>query len=150
MLKVGDKAPDFKLNDGNGRSVKLSDLRGRMVVIYFYPKDDTPGCTREACNLRDGYKVLGKSAVVLGISMDSEDIHKKFSEKYGLPFQLLADVKGGVCKKYGVYVQKNMYGRKYWGIKRTTFVIDRTGKIKHIFGKVDVDNHADEIMEYVD
>ncbi len=144
MLKPGDNAPDFSLKDSAGKTVKLADFKGKKVVLYFYPKDDTPGCTSEACNLCDNFSKL-KSLAVLGISMDSSDSHKKFSEKYSLPFPLLSDPKGAVCKKYGVYAQKNMYGRKYWGIQRTTFIIEN-GKIKHIFEKVNVSDHANEIL----
>ncbi|MFA4819606.1 MAG: thioredoxin-dependent thiol peroxidase [Candidatus Aenigmatarchaeota archaeon] len=144
MLKPGDKAPNFSLKNSAGKTVKLSDFKGKKVVLYFYPKDDTPGCTAEACNLRDNFPKL-KSLVVLGISMDSSESHKNFSEKYSLPFSLLFDPKGVICKKYGVYGQKNIYGRKYEGIKRTTFIIE-DGKIKHVFEKVDVSNHANEIL----
>ncbi|HLC67567.1 MAG TPA: thioredoxin-dependent thiol peroxidase [archaeon] len=145
MLKEGDKAPDFTLNDGDGKKVKLSGFKGKKIVLYFYPKDDTEGCTKEACNLRDNMVKL-KNMVILGVSLDDEDSHKKFAEKYSLPFRLLADTDKAVSKKYGIYVQKNMYGNKYWGIKRTTFIIEN-GVIKKIFGKVDVSNHADQIKE---
>ena len=110
MLKIGDKAPQFSLKDSDGNMVKLSNFFDKRVLLYFYPRDDTPGCTKEACNLRDNYKLLSKNFVVLGISMDTPASHKKFSEKYLLPFTLLADTTGDVCRKYGVYVQKNMYG----------------------------------------
>ena len=144
MLKQGDKAPAFSLKNQNDEIVKLSNFLGRKVLLYFYPRDDTPGCTAEACNLRDNFPKL-KDLVVLGISMDSAESHKKFAEKYSLPFNLLAD-SVEVCKKYGVYVQKNMYGRKYWGIKRTTFIVEN-GRINHIFDKVEVGDHADQIMK---
>ena len=144
MLKVGDKAPTFLLKDGKGNAVKLSNLKGR-VLLYFYPRDNTPGCTTEACNLRDNFSKL-KSIAILGVSMDSEESHKKFSEKFSLPFPLLADITGDVCRKYGVYVQKNMYGHKYWGIKRTSFLI-KDGKIVNIFDKVEVGNHAQQVLE---
>ena len=144
MLKTGDKAPNFSLKDGDGNLVKLSDLKNKKVLLYFYPRDDTPGCTKEACNLRDNFSKL-KSLVVLGISMDTPESHRKFSDKYSLPFRLLADG-GEVCKKYFVYVKKNMYGRKYWGIKRTSFLIEN-GRIKHIFEKVDVSNHAEQVLK---
>ena len=144
MLKAGDKAPDFALNDGDGNKVKLSDFSGK-VVLYFYPKDDTAGCTKEACNLRDNISKL-KNTVILGVSLDDEESHKNFAEKYSLPFRLLADTEKTVSKKYGVYVQKNMYGNKYMGIKRTTFIIE-DGKIKKIIDKVDVSNHAEQIKE---
>jgi len=140
------KAPDFLLNDGNGNAVRLSDFKGKKVILYFYPKDDTPGCTKEACNLRDNFSKL-KNFVILGISSDGEASHKKFSEKYSLPFTLLADTDKKVSKMYGVYVQKNMYGRKYMGIKRTTFIIDEKGDIEKIIEKVDVSDHAGQILQ---
>lgn len=145
MLKVGDKAPSFSLKDGEGNTVKLSDFDG-SVLLYFYPRDNTTGCTAEACNLRDNFSKLKNKITVLGVSMDSEESHRKFAEKYSLPFPLLADVTGEVCKKYGVYVQKNMYGRKYWGIKRTSFLI-KDDKIEKIFDKVEVGNHAQQVLE---
>lgn len=145
-LNQCDKAPNFALNDQTGKTVKLSDFRGKKVILYFYPKDDTPGCTREACNLRDNHKELKKKFIVLGVSMDPQESHRKFTDKYGLPFPLLADTKGEICRKYGVYIQKNMYGRKYWGIKRTTFMIDENGKIERIISNVDVDGHAEQIL----
>lgn len=144
-LRTGDKAPDFALNDGDGKRVKLSDFLGKKVILYFYPKDDTPGCTKEACSLRDNFSKL-KNIVILGVSLDNEESHKKFAEKYSLPFRLLADTDKKVAEKYGVYVQKNMYGNKYMGIKRTTFIIEN-GTIKKIFDKVDVSNHAEQIMK---
>ena len=144
-LKTGDRAPLFSLKDTNGKTVKLLDFKGKKVILYFYPKDDTSGCTKEACNLRDNFSKL-KNFVILGVSMDSSESHKKFADKYSFPFTLLADVGGDTCRKYGVYVQKNMYGRKYWGIQRTTFLIDENGKIKNIFKKVDVSNHAEQVL----
>ena len=147
MLKPGDNAPQFILKDSDGNVVKLSNFNDKKVVLYFYPRDDTTGCTKEACNLRDNFPKL-KNLVILGVSMDTEESHKKFTEKYSLPFSLLADITGEICKKYGVHVQKNMYGRKYWGIKRTTFLIEN-GKIKHIFDKVDVGKHAEQILEKI-
>ena len=147
MLKPGDKAPTFSLKNQDGETIKLSDFLGKRVLLYFYPRDDTPGCTSEACNLRDNHGTLSRNLVVLGISMDTtQSPHKKFADKYKLPFPLLSD-SGEVCKKYGVYVQKNMYGKKYWGIKRTSFIIDENGKIAKIFDKVDVDNHAEQVMD---
>lgn len=143
-MKLGDNAPNFALNDSDGNTIKLSDFKGKTVLLYFYPKDDTPGCTKEACNLRDNFSKLKSKFVVLGVSMDSPESHKKFAEKYSLPFPLLSD-NGNVCKKYGVYVQKNMYGHKYWGIKRTSFLI-KDGKIKNIINKVEVGNHSEQIM----
>lgn len=147
-LKVGDKAPEFKLADGSENQVKLSDFKGKKVVLYFYPKDDTPGCTKEACNFRDNLGALKKlNAEVLGISNDDEVSHKKFAEKYNLPFRLLADVDKKVSKEYGVYELKNMYGKEYYGIIRSTFVIDENGKIQKIFYKVNPEEHISEIME---
>lgn len=144
MPKEGDKAPSFELKDGNGNTVKLSDFKDKTVLLYFYPRDDTPGCTAEACNLRDNFSRL-KNIAVLGVSMDTPESHKKFSDKYNLPFPLLAD-DGTICKKYGVYVQKNMYGKKYWGIKRTSFLI-KNGKIAKVFDKVEVSNHAEQVLK---
>ncbi|HLC77362.1 MAG TPA: thioredoxin-dependent thiol peroxidase [archaeon] len=143
MLKEGDKASSFSLKDADGNTIKLP-AKGK-VLLYFYPRDDTPGCTTEACNLRDNFSKL-KKIKILGVSMDTVESHKKFAEKYALPFPLLADTTGEVCKKYGVYVQKNMYGRKYMGIKRTSFLINN-GKIEKIFDKVEVSNHAQQVLE---
>jgi peroxiredoxin Q/BCP len=146
-LRVGDKAPEFSLPDQDGNSVALKSLRGRQVVLYFYPKDDTPGCTTEACGFRDSLGPIKKAgAVVLGVSLDSGASHQRFIAKYGLPFSLLSDEDAGVSKAYGVYKQKNMYGKKYWGIERTTFVIDPAGKLKAVFNKVKVDGHLDEVL----
>lgn len=148
MVEEGKKAPDFILPDQNGKKVKLSDLKGKYVVLYFYPKDDTPGCTKEACNFRDSFPKFDKTdAVILGISPDSVASHKKFAEKYKLPFQLLADEDKKVVEKYGVWKEKSMYGKKYMGVERTTFIIDPEGKIKKIFPKVKVDNHHKEVLE---
>jgi peroxiredoxin Q/BCP len=147
-LKVGDKAPSFKLKNQDAKSVSLSGLKGKSVVLYFYPKDDTSGCTKEACNFRDEFPKFGKmKAEIIGISTDLVESHKKFAEKYNLPFNLLSDEKKEVVEKYGVWKEKNMYGKKYMGIERTTFVIDSSGKISKIFPKVKVDEHNQEIME---
>ena len=147
-LKTGDKAPDFTVPDQDGNPVKLSALRGKKVVLYFYPKDMTPGCTAEACNLRDNYKTLLKKGYeVLGVSTDSEKSHKKFIEKEKLPFRLLADTEKTIHDAYGTWVEKSMYGRKYMGTARTTFVIDETGRIEDIIEKVDTKNHADQIYK---
>ena len=147
-LKIGDNAPDFELADQNGSNVKLSDFKGKKIVLYFYPKDDTPGCTKEACDLRDNLSILNKkNAVVLGISNDDEASHKKFAEKYNLPFRLLADAGKKVSQEYRVYELKNMYGREYYGITRSTFVIDENGKIQRIYYKVNPEKHIQEIME---
>ena len=146
-LKVGDKAPEFSLPDQDGRKVTLKDLKGRQVVLYFYPKDDTPGCTKEACSFRDSLGPIKKAgAVVLGVSLDDGSSHQRFIAKYGLPFSLLSDEDTAVSKAYGVYKQKNMYGKKYWGIERTTFVIDPAGKLKAVFNRVKVDGHLDEVL----
>jgi len=148
VLKVGDKAPTFKLKNQDGKTISLSDLKGQPVVLYFYPKDDTSGCTKEACNFRDEFPKFGKmKAEIIGISADSVESHKKFAEKYKLPFNLLSDEKKDSIEKYGVWQEKSMYGRKYMGIVRTTFIIDSSGKISKIFPKVKVDNHNSEVME---
>jgi len=147
-LKVGQKAPDFTVMDDKGEKVKLADLKGKKVVLYFYPKDDTPGCTKEACAFRDGIDRIKKSgAVVLGVSADSVESHKKFKNKFDLNFPLLADTEKKMIEAYGVWKEKSMYGKKYMGIERTTFVIDENGKIAHIFPKVKVDQHYDEVLE---
>lgn len=147
-LKVGDKAPAFKLKNQNGETISLSDLKGKPVVLYFYPKDDTPGCTKEACNFRDEFPKFGKlKAEIVGISVDSVESHKKFADKYKLPFNLIADEKKEIVEKYGVWKEKNMYGKKYMGIERTTFIIDADGKINKIFPKVKVDDHNKEVMD---
>lgn len=146
-LKVGQKAPDFKVNDQDGNLVSLSQFRGKKVVLYFYPKDQTPGCTVEACNLRDNYKVLQKKGYeILGVSTDSEKSHQKFIEKQQLPFSLLADTEKAIHEKYGTWVEKSMYGRKYMGTARVTFVIDEKGVIEEIIEKVDTKNHASQIL----
>lgn len=146
-LKVGDKAPDFSLPTGGGEVLALKDFRGKKVVLYFYPKDNTSGCTKEACSFRDNMGPLKKKgAVVLGVSADSVDSHRKFAEKFDLPFPLLSDEKKEMLKSYGVWKQKSMYGKKYYGIERTTFIIDEKGKIAQIFPKVKVDGHTEEIL----
>ena len=148
MLEAGDKAPDFTAKNQDGTKIKLSDFKGKKIVLYFYPKDDTPGCTKQACSLRDDFPKLKKNNIeVLGVSIDDEKSHQKFIEKYDLPFTLIADTDKKVVNKYGVYGEKNMYGRKYMGTKRTTFLIDEDGKIKKIFKRVKVAEHADEVLE---
>lgn len=148
MLEAGKKAPDFTAKDQDGNKVKLSNFKGKKVVLYFYPKDDTPGCTKQACSLRDGFPKLKKNNIeVLGVSIDTEESHQKFIEKYDLPFTLIADTDKKVVNKYDVYGEKNMYGRKYMGTKRTTFLIDEDGKIVKIFKRVKVAEHADEVLE---
>lgn len=146
-LSVGSKAPDFKTKDQDGNPVTLSDFKGKKVVLYFYPKDMTPGCTAEACSLRDNYKALQKSGYeVLGISTDNEKLHKKFIEKEKLPFRLLADEDKSVHAKFGTWVEKSMYGRKYMGTARVTFLIDENGIISEVIEKVDTKNHASQIL----
>lgn len=146
-LDVGTKAPDFSLPDQDGSMVSLKSLKGKQVVLYFYPKDDTSGCTKEACDFRDSLAPIKKTgAVVLGVSMDGKGSHQKFIAKYGLPFALLSDEEAVTSKVYGVYKEKSMYGRKYWGIERSTFVIDATGRLKGLFRKVKVPGHVDEVL----
>jgi peroxiredoxin Q/BCP len=146
-LTVGDKAPEFALPNEAGETVKLKDFKGRQVVLYFYPKDDTPGCTKEACSFRDSLEPIKKAgAVVLGVSLDGRESHQKFIAKHRLPFPLLSDEDATVSKAYGVYKQKNMYGKKFWGVERSTFVIDPAGRVKAIFRKVKVDGHVDEVL----
>lgn len=148
MLKIGDKAPDFTVNDQDGEPVKLSQLRGKKVVLYFYPRDMTPGCTAEACNLRDNYKSMVKKGYeILGVSTDSEKSHRKFIEKERLPFRLLADTEKSIHNAYGTWIEKSMYGRKYMGTARITFIIDEKGFIEDIIEKVDTKNHVDQILE---
>ena len=147
-LKVGEKAPDFSTNDQDGKLVKLSTLRGKKVVLYFYPKDMTPGCTAEACNLRDNYQYLIKQGYeVLGVSTDSEKSHQKFITREKLPFRLLADTDKTLHEAYGAWVEKSMYGRKYMGTARVTFIIGESGVIDDIIEKVDTRNHTDQILK---
>lgn len=148
MLKEGDAALDFTAKDESGGEVKLSNLRGQKVVLYFYPKDDTPGCTKEACSLRDSHDELREKNIrVLGVSTDEEKSHQKFISKYDLPFTLLADTDKNIVNLYGVYGEKSMYGKKYMGVLRKTFLIDEQGKIKKIFDKVNVSEHAAEVLK---
>ena len=150
LLEVGDPAPDFKTADQDGERISLKDLRGRKVVLYFYPKDDTPGCTKEACSFRDGFSKFRKRKIeVLGVSADDEKSHKKFAEKYDLPFRLLADTDKEIVRNYGVWGEKSLYGRKFMGINRVTYVIDEKGKIAGVWPKVKPDGHADEILEAI-
>jgi peroxiredoxin Q/BCP len=148
-LKVGDAAPDFRLPSTEGREIALKEFRGKKnVVLYFYPKDDTPGCTKEACSFRDEQtKFDKKDAVILGVSFDDLESHKKFAGKYKLPFPLLSDADKKIAEAYGVYKEKSMYGRTYMGIERSTFLIDKDGKIAQIYRKVKVDGHSDEILK---
>ncbi|MEI7812066.1 MAG: thioredoxin-dependent thiol peroxidase [Ignavibacteria bacterium] len=148
MLKEGDTAPVFTLKDGNGKEVTLGDFKGKDVVLYFYPKDNTSGCTKEACDFRDMMPDFDKlNTVVLGLSADSEKSHSVFASKYNLPFTLLSDTEKEVIKQYGVWKEKTMYGKKYMGIERTTFIIDKDGTIKKIFHKVKVTGHVEEILK---
>lgn len=147
-LKAGDKAPEFSVNDQNGNPVNLSDFKGKKVVMYFYPKDNTPGCTAESCNLRDNYDALQAAGYeVLGVSTDSEKSHQKFIEKQSLPFTLLADTEKQIHEKYGTWVEKSMYGRKYMGTARTTFLIDENGVIEEIIEKVKTKDHTAQILK---
>ena len=146
-LEVGDKAPDFTLPTDGGGKVSLSKLKGKKVVLYFYPKDDTSGCTAEACGFRDIFPNFRKlDATVIGISRDSVASHDKFKKKYELPFMLASDEEGKVCEKYGVWVQKTLYGRKYMGIERSTFLINEKGVIENVWRKVKVAGHVDEVL----
>ena len=147
MPKEGDLAPDFRLPADDGKTYALKDLRGRKVVLYFYPKDDTPGCTKEACSFRDNLsRVQSKGAIVLGVSKDDLASHAKFREKYSLSFPLLSDPEGKVLTAYGVWKEKNLYGKTFMGIERTTFVIDERGRIQKVFPRVKVDGHVDEVL----
>ncbi|MFN3951051.1 MAG: thioredoxin-dependent thiol peroxidase [Thermaurantimonas sp.] len=147
-LKVGDKMPDFSGNDQNGNTVNSSDLIGRKLIVYFYPKDDTPGCTAEACSLRDSYEELtSKGFTVIGVSADSEKSHQKFIDKYNLPFTLISDPERKVIEAFGVWGKKKFMGKEYDGIHRETFVIDENGTIIKVITKVDTKNHARQILE---
>lgn len=150
-LKEGDKAPDFAVRDAQGNTVRLKDLRGKKVVLYFYPKDDTPGCTKEACAFRDSFgKFKRRGIEVFGVSLDSEKSHQKFAQKYDLPFRLLADTERNVSESYGTYGEKKFMGRTYMGNHRITFLIDEKGKIKKIFSKVKPEDHAEEVLSAFD
>ncbi len=149
-MQVNDKAPAIHTTDENGKEVALKDYLGKTVVLFFYPKADTPGCTKEACGFRDtNSKILKTGAVLLGISGDTADAQKKFQGKFDLPFTLLADPDKKIADKFGVLKEKNMYGRKVMGIARTTFIIGPDGKIKHIFNNVKPEGHAEEVLEYL-
>jgi peroxiredoxin Q/BCP len=150
MLNEGDKAPSFNMPTNKGENVSLSKLKGEKIVLYFYPRDDTPGCTKEACGFRDDlskYKRAG--AVVIGVSRDSVESHEKFVKKFNLNFMLASDKEGDVCEKYDAWRMKNMYGKEYMGIGRSTFLIDTKGKINKIWPKVKVDGHVDEVLKAV-
>ena len=147
MVKVRDKAPNFKLPTGDGKVLSLKDVKGKKVVLYFYPKDNTSGCTKEACSFQDHLAAIKKKgAVVIGVSADSVSSHAKFAAKYDLSFSLLSDESKEAINAYGVWKEKSMYGRKYFGIERTTFVIDEAGIIRYIFPKVKVNGHFEEVL----
>ncbi len=148
MLEVGKKAPAFSLPDQDGKEVALSSFKGKPVVLYFYPRDETPGCTQEACDFRDAYSALKKAgAVLLGVSPDDSKSHGKFAAKHRLPFPLLADTDHRVAEAFGAWAEKSMYGRKYMGLVRSTFLIDRTGTLARVWPKVKVRGHVDEVRE---
>lgn len=150
MLAEKTKAPDFELLDENGVSHRLADYKGTPVVLYFYPKDDTPGCTTEACSFRDDYSAYSEAKVtIVGISTDSVKSHKKFKEKYNLPFSLLADTDHQVCEKYGVWAEKKMMGKKFFGILRTTYLIDKNGNIAKVFEGVKPTEHSQEVLQAI-
>ena len=147
QLKEGATAPAFSGKDQDGKTIRLSDYKGKKVILYFYPKDDTPGCTAEACNLRDNYQgLLSKGFAIIGVSPDDEISHAKFRTKYTLPFSLIADHDASIIKAYGAWGEKKMYGRSSMGVLRTTYVIDEQGKIKKVFTKVDTQNHTQQIL----
>jgi thioredoxin-dependent peroxiredoxin len=151
MLSVGEKAPQLRLKDEQGRAVELADFRGRKVVLYFYPRDLTPGCTKEACAFQEDLAEFEKrNAAVLGVSTDDVRSHQRFREKYNLQFPLLTDADHKTAESYGVWQEKNMYGRKVWGIKRSTFIIDEQGRIRHIFNKVSPAEHSREVLDALD
>lgn len=150
-LKVGDKAPAFSLKNTEGKTVKLSDYKGKKVVLYFYPKDNTPGCTKEACGFRDDFAQLKKRGVeVVGVSGDDQNSHQKFTEKFSLPFTLLSDPTHEMMEKYGAWGEKNLYGKKSMGVLRTTYIIDEEGKIAHMFKKVKTDTHSQDVLKVID
>jgi peroxiredoxin Q/BCP len=149
-LKAGDKAPAFTAQDQQGNTVKLSNYKGKKVVLYFYPKDDTPGCTKEACNFRDNYSLLKKKGIeVIGISTDSVKSHGKFVEKYELPFNLVADEEKQIVEAYGVWGEKKFMGKTYMGTNRVTFIIDEKGVIEHVITKVDTTNSTEQVLELI-
>ncbi|EDM35865.1 bacterioferritin comigratory protein [Pedobacter sp. BAL39] len=150
-LTEGQQAPDFNVADQDGNEVTLSQFKGKKVILYFYPKDNTPGCTAEACDFRDNYQgLMAKGIVVLGVSVDDEQSHQKFAAKHSLPFTLLADTDKKIVEAYGVWGEKNMYGKKYMGTNRTTFVIDEEGNIAHIIKKVDSKNPTAQVLELLE
>jgi thioredoxin-dependent peroxiredoxin len=148
VVKEGNPAPDFTLTSDSGEQVSLESLRGQPVVLYFYPKDDTPGCTAQACGMRDNYDAFGeRGAVVLGISPDDESSHARFKQKYGLPFTLLADPDHSVAEQFGVWGERKLYGKTYMGVERSTFVIDPEGNVARVMRRVKPDTHADQVLE---
>lgn len=150
MIETGNQAPSFSLPDQTGETIHLENLKGKWVVLYFYPKDDTSGCTAEACSFRDNMGVLkSEDVAVLGVSPDDVKSHKKFADKYQLNFPLLADTDHSVCEAYGVWQEKSMYGKKYWGVARTTFIIDGDGVVRKVFEKVKPESHADEVLQAI-
>ena len=150
-MEEGDKAPDFSVKTDTGKEMRLSGLKGRKIILYFYPKDDTPGCVKEACSFRDDIRLLAsKGAVVIGVSPDSVESHRKFKKKYDLNFSLLSDTDKGLCNMYGVWKKKNFMGKEFMGVERTTFVIDENGLIKKIFLKANPVDHSKEILEFLD
>ncbi len=151
MPQPGQPAPDFEGATQTGETIRLSDYRGQKVALYFYPKDDTPGCTKQACNLRDNHQALLDAGIaVLGVSADDEASHERFAEKYALPFPLVADPDRAILERYGVWGERTLYGRKFLGIKRTTFLIDEDGTIRHVFKRPKVDAHTEEILQRLD
>lgn len=150
MIEAGQLAPDFALENQAGETVRLADFRGRKIILYFYPKDDTPGCTKQACELRDhAPEIAARGAVVLGVSPDSPASHRKFREKYHLDFTLLADTTHAVAEQYGVWKEKSRYGRKYWGIERTTILIDDAGRIMQVLPRVKPATHVGQVLEVI-
>jgi len=149
-LTPGSQAPDFSAKDQDGQTQSLSALKGSKVALYFYPKDDTPGCTKQACNIRDNYSALTEKGIKLfGVSVDDEKSHQKFIHKFSLPFPLLADTEHDIVNSYKVWVEKNMYGKKYMGTARVTYLIDEKGIISHVIEKVDVENHTEQILKLI-
>ncbi len=150
MLKEGDKAPDFSLQDDSGKEVSLRDFRGKKVILYFYPKDDTPGCTKEACGFRDNVaKFKSANMMIYGVSRDSLESHRKFKTKYSLPFPLLSDPDTKLAQAYGAWGEKTMYGKKSMGLIRSTFVINEDGKIEKVYGNVKAEGHAEELLQFL-
>jgi thioredoxin-dependent peroxiredoxin len=148
VVEEGREAPDFELTSDSGERVRLSQFRGRPVVLYFYPRDDTPGCTTQACGIRDSYGHFEeRGAVVLGVSPDTEESHVKFKEKHGLPFTLLADPEHEVAEAYGVWKEKSFGGKRYWGVERSTFLVDEDGKVAKVMRRVKPDTHAEQVLE---